>query len=140
LPHGREQAETLLAINAPFWCDSPFSPPAHAKPAERYACSLNKHNLAKNITIFVNTRKKTQFVAAPQHIFNRKFVLKPMFIVKICRKFLHFVMETKVLVEQVFDSAGKFISGTLNALDESLSALLNIRQMRACNTISESGS
>jgi hypothetical protein len=50
-----------------------------------------------------------------------------MFIVKICRKFLHFTVETKVHSEQVFDSLGKFISGTQNALDELLSALFNIR-------------
>jgi hypothetical protein len=50
-----------------------------------------------------------------------------MFIVKICRKFLHFTAETKMHPEQVFDSLGKFISGTQNALDESLSALFNIR-------------
>jgi len=49
-----------------------------------------------------------------------------MFIVKICRKFLHFTAETKVRSEQVFDSLSKFISGTQNALDESLSALFNI--------------
>jgi hypothetical protein len=77
---------------------------------------------------FCQYKQITQFLAALQHIFNRKFVLKTMFIVKICRKFLHFTAETKVLSEQVFDSLGKFISGTQNALVESLSALFNISQ------------
>jgi hypothetical protein len=76
---------------------------------------------------FCQYKQKTQFLAALQHIFNRKFVLKTRFIVKICRKFLHFTAETKVHSEQVFDSLGKFISGTLNALDGLLSALFNIR-------------
>jgi hypothetical protein len=58
-----------------------------------------------------------------------------MFIVKICRKFLHFAAETKVLPEQVFDSVGKFISGTQNALYGIVECAIQHKRMRACNTL-----